>query len=89
MQNWSQRLNFSLKMFLLPVITANRNIFPNECEEEGVEARVGSIQNSEPQDFKFHFIFSAVIVFLGLMCCPKEQVKTASIFVSNFTQILL
>lgn len=77
-------------MFLLSVITANRNMFPNECEEEGVEARLGSMQNPEPQDFKFHCTFSAVIVFLGLMCCSKEQVKTASISVLlHFAQILL
>lgn len=60
--------SLKLKTFLIPVIIANRNIFPNECKEkEGVEARIGSMQNSESQDFKFHCIFSAVIVFLGLM----------------------
>lgn len=57
-----------------------------------MEARVGGMQNSERQDFKFHRIFSAIIVFLRLKCCFKEQVKTASIsvivFHTAFTLIL-
>lgn len=32
-------------------MAAYRNIFPIKEEEDGVEARAGSMQNSEPQDF--------------------------------------
>lgn len=76
-QDWSQRHSFC-NAFRIPATTANRNVFPVK-EEEGVEARAGIMQNSEPQDFKFHCIFSAVIVHPGLMCYSKEQVKTAAI----------